>query len=80
MGKIPCSNRSAGKDTILYITSIRRQDKKLSSNIRSILRIHSGTEDDRENILKNIYWKNISKNFDIVDDCVCLNGHIRYDS
>ena len=37
-----------------------------------------GTEGDMDNILKKIYQENSTNNFDCVDNCVCVNGRIRY--
>ena len=51
-----------------------------SDLLASHLRIQSGTDGDWENILKNIYCENSRNKIDRVDDCVCLNGCVRYDS
>ena len=68
MGTIPCSNVW---DTIPCSNGI---------NIQDILRIQSGTDRDWENSLNNIYCEDILNKIDRVDDCVCVNGCVRYDS
>ena len=67
MGTIPCSNVW---DMILCSSSI---------NMKGISRIKSGTDRDWENSLDNIYCGNSANKLDRVDDCVHVNGLVRYE-
>ena len=47
--------------------------------MKGILRIKSGTDRDWENSLDNIYCGNSANKLDRVDDCVHVNGLVRYE-
>ena len=62
---IPCSNGS----NVWYMSPCSNK-----SNIHGILRVQSGTDEDWENIPKNIHCDNSLQNIDCVYYCVGVNG------
>ena len=68
---IPCSKGS----NVWYMSPCSNK-----SNIQGILRVQLGTDEDWENIPKNIHCDNSLQNIDRVYDCVHVNGCVRYDS
>ena len=77
---IPYSNGVHGQDMIQYSNGINRMGMNPCSKSQGILSTQSGTDRDWENSLKKIYHENSPKNIDHVDDCVHVNGCVRYDS
>ena len=70
-GTILCNNGS----NVWYMIPFSNK-----SNRWVLLSIQFGTGGECDNIPKNIYCQNSLQNIDCVDDCVCDNGCVRYDS